>query len=71
MIQVTSQLNPTPHPDSPSGVLIPRTIEEAMVELDRLLPPVLQSELAPGRIPDRLPLELRTFATESLVALAS
>jgi hypothetical protein len=26
--------------------MIPRTIEEAMLELDRLLPPALQTELA-------------------------
>jgi hypothetical protein len=46
MTQVTSQFNPTPDPDSPTGVLILHTIEEAMAELDRLLPPALKTELA-------------------------
>ncbi|USR93298.1 hypothetical protein NEA10_20550 (plasmid) [Phormidium yuhuli AB48] len=46
MSQTRLQLNPTPDPDSPTGVMIPRTIEEAMTELDRLLPPALQTELA-------------------------
>ena len=39
-------LTPTPDPDSPTGVLIPRTLDAAIAELDRLLPPALKTELA-------------------------
>ena len=39
-------LQPTPDPDSPTGVMIPRTIDAAIAELDQLLPPALKTELA-------------------------
>lgn len=39
------QIHPTPDPDSPSGVLIPATIEEAVAELEKMLHPDLIEEI--------------------------
>jgi|GEM_PF-2967341 len=64
------QLQPTPDPDSPTGVLIPRTLDAAMDELDRLLPPALKTELAQASIPDRLPLETLARLSSWCVAAA-
>ncbi|WP_017660791.1 hypothetical protein [Baaleninema simplex] len=38
-------LTPTPDLDSPTGVVIPKTLDAAIAELDKMLPPVLQAEL--------------------------